>query len=264
MDPLPGPRSLGEVRDVVVVHPAVGLAGPATSGPSGFRFAESRMAELLGEQVVLVDPGGGPALIAEGIAVVAARLDCDLVLLVDVGGDALAHGGEAGLASPLCDAVMLAASAPLALHVGVLGVVLGAGCDGELTPGEVLARLAELAAAGGLLGSWGLTPAAVAALAAAVEAVPTEASAQALECARGALGPAPIRGGRRTVERSPLGAIAFIFDPATALRTAARLAAAVRDCRDLLDARSVLAALGVRTELDLEEEAALDAGVPGG
>ena len=50
----------------------------------------------------------------------------------------LAHGDEPGLASPLADALLLAA-APL-LDAGglrVLGAIFGAGCDGELTPDEV-------------------------------------------------------------------------------------------------------------------------------
>ena len=78
---------------------------------SGVLFAESRMAELLGEETVLVDATLGPAAIADGLAAAAAELAADLIVFVDVGGDALAHGDEPGLASPLCDAIMLAAAA---------------------------------------------------------------------------------------------------------------------------------------------------------
>jgi hypothetical protein len=46
------------------------------------------------------------------------------------------------------------------------------------------------------------------------------------------------------------------FDCAAALRSAARLAAAVADAADLEAAQAVLAGLGVRTELDYEREAA--------
>ena len=69
------------------------------------------MAELLGEETVLVDATLGPAAIADGLAAAAAALDADLIVFVDVGGDALAHGDEPGLASPLCDSIMLAAAA---------------------------------------------------------------------------------------------------------------------------------------------------------
>jgi hypothetical protein len=85
--------------------------------------------------------------------------------------------------------------------------------------------------------------------------VPTEASAQALRCFRGETGTATIRQGRRTVELSPVGALTFYVDVAAAVRSAARLAAAVMDARDLDHANELLHALGVRTELDYERDA---------
>lgn len=254
IDSRPGPRSLDEVAGAQRIHPAVALAGPDTTGPGGFAFAESHMAAFTGQSTVLVDPTGGPSAVASGLAEAARQLDCREVVLVDVGGDVLAHGDEAGLASPLCDAVMLAAAPSLAHEVGVMAAVFGASCDGELTPGEVSQRLAEVAAAGGLLGAAGLAPRAAARLQAAIERVPTEASAQALACARGALGPAKIRGGLRTVQRTPLGGVAFFLDPEVAIGSAAQLARAVADAPSLLAARDVLGRRGVRTELDFERE----------
>jgi hypothetical protein len=237
------------------LHAAAALATPATQGPGGFRFAESNMARVTGRPVLLVDPNAGPRLVAEALDAAAAALECDLVALVDVGGDVLGHGDEPGLASPLCDAVMLAASAHMTTPS--IAAVFGTGCDGELTPEEVLARVAEVAAAGGLLGVWGLTPADADALEAAVAEVPTEASAMAVRCARGALGHADIRQGRRTVPLSPVGALTFFLDPAATMRSAARLAAAVVDCGSLDEAQAVLAARGIRTELDYEREMAV-------
>ena len=255
IDPLPGPRTLDEAEGLVErLGPAAALAGPDTIGPGGFRFAESHMARHLGEPTVLIDPTPGPRAVAAGIAAAAERLGCDFVALVDVGGDVLGHGGEANLASPLCDAVLLAASVHLELPS--LGAVFGPGCDGELSPIEVMERLAEVAAAGGLLGAWGLTPAATDRLAAAVEEVPTEASAQAILCARGGFGPSPIRGGRRSVELSPAGAVTFFFSPEAAMRSAARLATAVVDAGSLAEADAILEARGVRTELAYERDAA--------
>jgi hypothetical protein len=214
------------------------------------------MAELLGEETVLVDATLGPAQLADGLAAAAASLESDLIAFVDVGGDVLAHGDEPGLASPLCDAVLLATAARLAERGSpVLGGIFGIGCDGELTPAEVLARLAEVGAAGGLAGARGLTPAVAGRLEEAVMAVPTEASAQALRCFHGEIGPAAIRQGRRTVELSPAGALTFYFDPVAALRSAARLAAAVIDARDLEHANQILHELGVHTELDYERDA---------
>ena len=137
----------------------------------------------------------------------------------------------------------------------MLGGIFGIGCDGELTPSEVLERLAEVGAAGGLAGARGLTPVIAARLEEAVKVVPTEASAQAVRCFRGQIGPSAIRQGRRRVELSPAGALTFYFDPVAALGSAARLAAAVADARDLDHANEILHGLGVYTELDYERDA---------
>jgi hypothetical protein len=256
IDPQPGPRSAAEIEGARELAPGVLAAGPETRvRESGVLFAESRMAGLLGEETVLVDMTRGPRAIADGLAGATAALGCDLIVFVDVGGDVLGHGDEPGLASPLCDAVMLAAASHLA-DAGrpVLGAVFGAGCDGELPPDVVLERVAEVAAAGGLAGVRGLTPAVAERLAAAVEAIPTEASAQALRCFYGETGPTTIRGGRRTVELTPAGGLTFYYDVPAALASAARLAAAVREADDLPAANAILNDLGVHTELDYERE----------
>jgi hypothetical protein len=254
IDPLPGPRTLDEAEGLADrLNDVVALAAPETSGPGGFLFAESRMAGVLGEPVVLVDPNPGPRAVAAGIDDAAARLGCDLLVLLDVGGDVLAHGDEPGLASPLADAVMLAAAAHL--RTPAVLAVFGAGCDGELTPAEVLERIAEVGRAEGLLGAWALTPDAAPRLEAAIAVVPTEASAMALRCARGWHGTSTIRGGRRTVELGPAGGITFFLDPAAAIDSAARLAAAVVEAGSLQEADDILAARGVRTELAYERSA---------
>jgi hypothetical protein len=258
IDPQPGPRSESEIDGARRLAPGIlAASGETRVRESGVRFAEARMAELLGEETVLVDATLGPAALADGLAAAAASLGVDLIVFVDVGGDALAHGDEPGLASPLCDALLLAAAALLAARgsPAVLGGIFGIGCDGELTPSEVLARLAEVAAAGGFAGARGLTPAVAQRLEEAVRVVPTEASAQALRCFHGEIGPSAIRQGRRTVELSPAGALTFYFDPVAALRSAARLAGAVTDARDLDEANEILHGLGVRSELDYERDA---------
>jgi hypothetical protein len=254
IDPLPGPRRLAELTGARPLNAAVAMAGPGTTGPGGFSFAEGHMARFLGEETVLVDPHGGPSALAAGIDDAAEQLGCDLIALVDVGGDVLAHGDEDGLASPLCDSLLLAAAAHLSRPS--VGVIFGTACDGELTTEEVLARLSEVAAGGGLRGAHGLAADALTRLEAAVELVPTEASAMALRGGRGHHGRADIRGGRRTVPLSVLGAILFFFDPRVAIDTAARCAAAVLDCDSLEAAEDRLAGLGIRTELAYEREMA--------
>jgi len=258
IDPEPGPRRTGEIEAARELGTGVLAARSDTHvRASGVRFAESRMAELLGEEVVLADPNVGAPGAADGLAAAAEALGADLLVFVDVGGDALAHGDEPGLASPLCDAVMLAAAARLAAEGhAVLGAVFGPGCDGELTLAELEARISEIAAAGGLAGARAISPAVADRLREAAAAIPTEASAQAIRAFDGERGTATIRRGRRTVELSPVGALTVYFDVGVALRSAARLAAAVIDCASLEDANEALHALGVRTELDLERDAA--------
>lgn len=239
------------------LHPAAALATAQTSGPGGFRFAESGMAAVLGRPVALIDPGAGPEAIAGGLLAAAERLECDLLVLLDVGGDVLAGGDEPGLASPLADALMLAA-APLVARAGLrtVGAVFGAGCDGELTPAEVRRRFDELAGVGGSLGESDPPPRALDELERALPQVPTEASAMALRCARGERGTAEIRGGRRRVELTELGGRLLWFDPQSAIAGPSRLAAAVAGAPSLLAAHETLAAMGIRTELAYELDAA--------
>ena len=215
------------------------------------------MAEYLGTETVLIDVTGGATGVAAGLAGAASELACDLVVCVDVGGDVLAHGDEPGLASPLCDAIMLAGGAAAAIELPVLGAVFGPGCDGELTAEEVLQRVASLAAADGWLGAWGLTAAAADELEQAARLVTTEASLMAVRAARGEVGDVPIRGGRRTVHLGPVGALTFFFDPRIAIDSGvAPLAGAVGGTAGIEDAQGRLAGLGILTELDYERSRA--------
>jgi hypothetical protein len=252
IDPIPGARTIDELDGAEALNAAVALAGPDTTGPGGFSFAEAHLAGVLGEPTVLVDPNPGPAGVAAALDDACEKLGCDRIALVDVGGDVLAHGDEPGLGSPLADAVMLATAAHL--RTPAIGGIWGAACDGELTLDEVQARISALAAAGALLGAWGPPPALVERLEAAVRAVPTEASAQALACVRGSTGTGTIRNGTRTVPLGPVGALLFLFDPLGAMRSAAPLADAVRDAPSLEDAERILARMGIRTELAYERQ----------
>jgi hypothetical protein len=258
IDPVPGPRRVEEIEDAEELAPGILSAGPRTRvRDRDVFFAESRMAQFLGEPTILIDVTGGPAAIAAGLDRAAAALECDLVVFVDVGGDVLAQGDESGLRSPLCDAVMLAAAARLAgLGHAVLLGLFGIGCDAELTPSEVLTRVAQVAAAGGLAGARGLTEPVARRLEEAIEIVPTEASAQAVRAFRGSAGRVAIRGGARTVELSSIASVTFYLDVEATLMATGRLAKAVDQAESLEEANAMLNAIGVRTELDLEREAA--------
>jgi hypothetical protein len=261
VDPLPGPRTLAEVTGARALNDVVAIAGPDTTGPGGFAFAESRMAGFLGQDTLLVDPHPGPAAVGAALAQAARQLDADLIVLLDVGGDVLAHGHEAGLASPLADSLLLAAGpSAAAAGVPVVGAVFGAGCDGELLPTEVADRLQELRDAGSPVAEVELPAASLPWLREAAVAVTTEASAMAIRCASGDRGPAVIRGGRRAVELTGLGGRLCFFDVDAALAGPARLAARLDVEGTMLDADALLAAGGIRTELAYERDmAAADA-----
>jgi hypothetical protein len=253
IDPHPGPRPVAEIRQAEPLGDAAVLAGPATSTPEGIPFSEARMAEHLGTSTVLVDVSLGAAGAAAGVVAAAEALDCDLLVGVDVGGDVLARGAEPGLASPLCDAVMVAAALHASEQLKSVLAVVGPGCDGELSPAEVLERTAALGQAGAWLGTWGVTPEIADELEAAADRVPTEASLQVARCARGEFGETHIRGGRRRVELGPVGALILLFDPAAAAGSGELpLVTAVAGTRSIEEGRAGLARLGVHTELDYE------------
>jgi hypothetical protein len=255
IDPHPGPRAIAEIIDGEQIAEHAVLARPETHTPAGAIFAEANMARFLGEQTVLLDILQGPARVAATLREVADRLSVDVLVFVDVGGDVLANGSEPGLASPLCDAVMLAAAARLEREgAATIAGIFGPCCDGELSVEEILDRLSRVAAAGGLLGAVGMTPDVTGELERATETIPTEASAQAIRCARGEIGYTTIRRGRRKVPLTPLGALTFYFDPIRAVESTAELAHAVFDARDLEHANDVLHAHGVPTELDYERK----------
>lgn len=257
IDPRPGPRSVEEIVGGRRLGARAVLADAGTTTIDGIPFSESHVAHHLGVETVLIDITGGAVGAAEGIGAAASDLGCDLVVLVDIGGDAIAAGDEPGLASPLCDSVMLAAGLRLAGELPHEFAVLGAGCDGELQPEEVLVRVAALAAVGAWSGTWSVTSEIADEVEAAARLTGTEASVQVVRCARGETGLAEIRGGRRTVPLSPIGALAFCFD---AERAAAELpmARTVLESASVEEAHEALTASGVRTELAYERNRAAE------
>src|SRR5262245_58991057 len=58
-DPIPGPRKLSEVRNVRVLHPHAWMANAESQTTTGAYFAESRMAAVRQEEILLIDINGG-------------------------------------------------------------------------------------------------------------------------------------------------------------------------------------------------------------
>jgi hypothetical protein len=213
------------------------------------------MAALHGQEILLVDINGGVKEVVEGIAAAIKEFEIDLLVGLDVGGDSLAQGHEAGLRSPLADSVMLAAYAELERRGHrTLWAVFGYGSDGELTVDEVESALNKLAVAGAWLGTTSLTPRIAAELAEVIKTVSTEASAIPVQCFHGAWGETKIRTDQRTVKLTPLTALIFFMSATKLFRTLARPAQAVSQSSSLEEANDALHAIGIKTELDLERE----------
>jgi hypothetical protein len=254
-DPVPGPRTLSEVENVRALHAYAWLANSQSRTRTGVFFAESKMAAALGHEILLVDINGVVDGVVEGLEKTLKEFKTDLLVGLDVGGDSLAQGYEPGLRSPLADAIMLAAYAELEKRGHrTLWAVFGYGSDGELTVDEIELALNKLAAAGGLLGAWSLTPKVAAELEEVIKTVPTEASAIPVRCFRGAWGESRIRSDQRSVKLTPLTALTFFISATSLYETLSRPAQAVRSCTSLEKANDALHALGIKTELDLERE----------
>ena len=254
-DPIPGPRRLGETRNVRALHSFAWMANADSQTDTGVYFAESRMAAALAQEVLLVDINGGVAGVVDGIDVALRELQADLLVGIDVGGDSLAQGHEPGLRSPLADSIMLAAFVELEKRGrNTLWGVFGYGSDGELTVEEIESALNRIGAARGLIGGWSLTPKIAAELEQIIKTVPTEASAIPVQCFGGAWGEKKIRGGERSVKLTPLTALTFFMSPTVLFETLARPAQGVQATASLEQANEALHALGIKTELDLERE----------
>ncbi len=254
-DPIPGPRMLSEVENVRPLHPYAWMANPKSATNTGVFFAESAMAAILGKEVLLVDINGGVNGVVDGLEAAMKEFKTDLLVGLDVGGDSLAQGGEPGLRSPLADSIMLAAYAQLEQrgHRALWGV-FGYGSDGELTVDEIEMALNKLAAVGGLLGAWSLTPKIAAELEEVVKTVATEASAIPVQCFSGAWGETKIRTDRRSVKLTPLTALTFFMSVTKLFDTLSRPAQTVSNSMSLEEANEALHTIGVKSELDLERE----------
>lgn len=275
-DPHPGPRPIAHFDHVEVldppdadVPPTAALAGPRTRTRDGHPYPEAVVADLLGGPTVLVDITRGPDGVASGLRAALDRLDADLVVGVDVGGDLLADGTELGLRSPLCDSVMAAGIAALDggpdrddadgdgdPQEGDRRAVLasfGLCADGELTLDEVLAHLTSLRKAGGYLGSWPLPRPAAEEMDRCLREVPSEASRIPLLAFRGERGDVPIRHGTTHAVAHAGSTLTHFLDPGPFLAWSP-MQRAIAGAADLVAANEALHDLGVeRTELDIEE-----------
>ncbi len=249
-DPQPGPRSFATIEGLDLVSETVGIVTAATRTTDAASFTETTVAEYVDNQVVLLDITKGLSGLRQGINTAANTLDIDLVVGVDAGGDALAHGNEPGLRSPIADGLGVATLTTINPQT-MLGVI-GYGSDGELTHAELQRRISAIASRDGLLGAWGITPAIRDELTTILEHVQTEASRIPVTAATGTFGSQSIRNGAVTVEATPLAPITMYFDPEVIAATS-DIVTAVEGTTDLAAATAAIESLGIQTEFESEQ-----------
>jgi len=250
VDPEPGPRRMDEIVNIKLLSDTVGLANAQTQTTKGIRFTESIVAEVLGVETMLVDLNRGVQGVISGLNEAMEKLGIDLFVGIDVGGDVLAEGTEQGLSSMLADSMMLAAMVNLKVPA-VLGM-LGYGSDGEVGFQQLSENIARIAGYGGFLGARGLTPDDLKALDEVIKNTKTEATALAVEAARGRVGEVGIRGDYRKVMLTPASAITFYFDPRVIFERVSKVAKELVQTNSLEEAQQVLERLGVPSELTFE------------
>lgn len=184
IDPLPGPRGARDFTGLRRLGEHVTAITPDTRPipPAGSTLP--RLAAEIDATLVLLDPTGGATSLRTQLRELTALLDVPRAEVIDVGGDALAHGDEPRLRSPLADALALSACHDLGIPVNVL--IAGPGLDGELPEPDVLARAGNDIAAR-------LHQADADRYARVFDWHPSEATALLAAAARGARGTAEVR-----------------------------------------------------------------------
>lgn len=144
IDPIPGPRSIDGFTGLGQVDgPVVEVLPTSDTEPPG-RSMLPRLAGEADARIFLHDFEGGAKGLAARLRNLAGVLAADRLVVVDVGGDAVATGEEPNLLSPLADSLTLAAA--LSSGVPTSLAVVGPGTDAELNESEVLDRLRSLGA----------------------------------------------------------------------------------------------------------------------
>jgi hypothetical protein len=139
VDPLPGPLAAHDFTGLEHGSLPVPLITTGTQPIAPRGSTLPRLAGHLPVKLTLLDPHKGVEDLAGHIGRTAHALGADHVNVVDMGGDILAHGDEPTLASPLLDALVLAACHLTGVDTTVH--VAGPGLDGEIPETTLLTRL---------------------------------------------------------------------------------------------------------------------------
>jgi hypothetical protein len=248
VDPRPGPRGVGDFTRLRRLGLRVRAFTPATVArwPSGSTLP--RLAGELDDTLLLLDPAGGAAGMAEQLAEMATLAEADTVAALDVGGDAVGRGDEPTLRSPLADALALAAVARLELPTTVL--VAGPGLDGELTEDQVLDVTGPDPTV--VLSDADVTPFRM-----VFTWHPSETTALLVAAARGLRGRVEVRDAGMAVDLTDASAGVYTasLDEVLAVN---RVAAALDETTSLDEAEAITRLVAGRSEIDYERRKAHD------
>jgi len=252
IDPVPGPRKFDEIRNARKLNERIWIANGSTITNGGIRFAESRFSEIYNTEVFLVDLNFGVNGIVEGLSDAVSKLGIDLVVGVDVGGDSICFGHEAGLASPLADSMMVSALSRLSRKIKTILGLFGYGSDGELTFTELENSISTIAKHDGYFGAWGITHKIREEMKQVISKIPTEASKIPVDCASGDINFSKIRSGTINVLPSFSSNLTFYLSPEVICKYVSKPARSVINSDSLDEANDLLHKIGLSTEIDLE------------
>lgn len=206
IDPDPGPRALTGFSLLGDLDGRQVEVRPDTHTQPPGRSTLPRLVQDTGARVFVVELERGAVGVAQQLTHILRALNANRALVVDVGGDVIASGDEAGLLSPLADALMLAGA--FMTDVPVTLAVAGPGLDGELSADEVGQRLKELKAR--RIGT--VLPSDVEAMKPLLKWHPTEASALLAAIALGIRGAVETRRGGAPVPLTSVSAAVWTLD----------------------------------------------------
>lgn len=256
VDPEPGPLSLNSFHGLLEKRGDYGVVyGPsyAVHGGNTLLPQVSRVANVLGDKILVFDVTGGFNQLYDGIVNAIYDYSIDAVIGIDVGGDVLATGFEEELWSPLLDHLALSVLYEVGRRLGVevyIGVY-GLGCDGELPLDKLEEYVSLLSVSGFFKGGIALTIEDVKIVEKVLEHTITEASRCPIKVFWGSRGYQQIRGGTRSVKLTTASLMTLIFDVEGVYRHSS-IARYLIGTRSILEAKEVLNSLGIYTELDLE------------
>lgn len=252
VDPFPGPIHLSEFKNVRAEHNNYIVVNPESYVIRNGRIVipqAIRVSKAINREMYVFDIFNGPKSLATALKDFIEFKGIDHVIGVDVGGDSIATGFEDSLWSPLADAISVAALA----HLSNAYLALASpGADGELDVEYILARIARLAKFNGLIGGYVIGHKDIELLEALTKYTVSEASVAALKAFKGEYGTYYIRSGSRKATISPLSLVIFILGVSIVARDS--IARFIYDVNSINEAREILNALNIYTELDFEED----------